>query len=66
MSLDNENQTSQSYQPYSGPTYNVQPEQPQFTVVQVKAPFNHTPHIILSFLTCGAWLVVWLICWCLH
>jgi hypothetical protein len=34
--------------------------------VMVKAPFNHTVHIVLDVLTCGGWLVVHLICWALH
>jgi hypothetical protein len=25
--------------------------------------FNHLPHVILTLLTCGTWLPIWLICW---
>jgi hypothetical protein len=32
----------------------------------MKAPFNHTVHIVLDFVTCGGWLIVHLICYLAH
>ncbi len=29
-------------------------------------PFNHTIHLVLTLLTCGAWLPVWIILFVLH
>ncbi|WP_394824977.1 hypothetical protein [Pendulispora albinea] len=55
---------------YPPPQYSPQYQQPPVVYVQapqvIKAPFNHTPHIVLTFLSCGAWLPIWLICWALH
>ncbi len=49
-----------------------QPPQPQVVYVQapqviaVKAPFNHTPHILIDFLSCGAWFPIHMIMWACH
>lgn len=32
----------------------------------MKAPFNHGVHIVLDFVTCGAWIPIHLICWAVH
>lgn len=32
-------------------------------VVYRKPPFNHGLHLVLTILTCGAWLPVWIILW---
>jgi len=34
--------------------------------VMVKPPFNHTPHLVIDFLSCGAWLPFHLIIWACH
>lgn len=40
-------------------------KQPQtiVQVVHVKAPFRHTPHLVLDVLSCGAWIPIHLIVW---
>jgi hypothetical protein len=55
------------------PRYQQQPYYPQPPPVvyvqqpiMVKAPFNHTVHIVLDVVTCGTWLPIHLICWALH
>lgn len=57
--------------PQQASGYYSQPQAPQVVVVQsppvvVRVPFNHTPHIIIDLLTCGAWLPVHLILWACH
>lgn len=49
--------------------YPPQYAQPPVVYVQqtmVKAPFNHTVHVVLDVLTCGGWIPIHLICWALH
>lgn len=43
------------------------PQQPVVVVQNTMARqgFNHTPHIIISFLTCGTWLPFYLLIWAL-
>lgn len=56
------------YGPPPHPQY-YQPPPPQTVYVQtavVKAPFNHVPHLVLTLLSCGAWIPIWLICWACH
>ena len=67
-------QYPQSYQPYPPQPYpqpypqtavyvnNVQ----HTTAVIMKAPFNHTVHIVLDVVTCGGWIPIHLICWIAH
>lgn len=31
-----------------------------------RGPFNHTPHILMSIFTCGAWIPVYLLIWMLR
>lgn len=64
---------TQQYGQYGQPhqQYPQQYHQPAPIVVQqttnvVKAPFNHTPHLILTILTCGGWLPIWIICAVCH
>ncbi len=38
----------------------------QQTMVNVKAPFNHGIHIVLSLVTCGIWVPVWILCAVAH
>lgn len=61
-------QQPQYPQQYPPQPYYQPPPQP-FVVVQnnvIKAPFNHTIHIILDVVTCGGWLIIHLICWAVH
>lgn len=55
------------YPPQQGyPPQYQQP--PQMIVVQntmARQGFNHTPHIVISFLTCGTWLPIYLLIWAL-
>jgi hypothetical protein len=65
--------------PYSGqasypgaPPYPYPPPYPSQQIIQVvqsvqiKASFNHAPHVVLDVLTCGVWLPIHLICWACH
>lgn len=47
-------------QPYQPPVVYVQP------MPMRKPEFNHTPHVIITLLTCGGWLPFWLILWACH
>jgi hypothetical protein len=31
-----------------------------------RGPFNHTPHILMSLFTCGAWIPIYLLIWMLR
>lgn len=55
-------------QQYQQPYYPPQPPMPVVYMQQtvVKAPFNHTIHIVFDVLSCGAWLPIHLICWAVH
>lgn len=57
---------SQQY-PQQPQGYYPPPQQPMVVVqnTMVKQGFNHTPHIIISFLTCGGWLPFYLLIWAL-
>jgi hypothetical protein len=52
----------QHYYPPQPPAVVYVQQQPMF----IKAPFNHTVHIILDIVTCGGWVPIHLICWALH
>lgn len=39
------------------------PPSQQVVVVHGGGGMNHVPHLVLTVLTCGAWLPVWLIVW---
>lgn len=49
--------------------YQYPPQPPTVVYVQptmMKVPFNHTPHIIIDVLSCGAWIPFHLIIWACH
>lgn len=49
------------------PQYHQPPPPTVYVQTQVvKAPFNHTPHVVLTLFTCGGWLPIWLIIWACH
>lgn len=52
--------------PQQQPYYQAPPPVVYVQPTMLKAPFNHTPHIVLDVLTCGGWLIVHLICWMCH
>jgi hypothetical protein len=59
----------QQYQQPQQQGYYPPPQAPVVYVQQntamVRQGFNHTPHVIISFLTCGTWLPFYLLIWAL-
>jgi hypothetical protein len=56
------------YGPPPGPPPYYPPQAPVVYMQTnvIKAPFNHTVHIVLDVVSCGAWLPIHLICWAVH
>lgn len=40
--------------------------QQSHTMVTQKAPFNHGAHLLITVLTCGAWLPIWIVLALIH
>lgn len=62
----------QAPQPYGYPAPHMMAPHPLVVVQQSnttitqKAPFNHGTHFVITLLTCGAWLPVWILLAIVH